>query len=123
MDNTTTDPTLKMIVPRLRFEQDSNGAVHLLFRTYDGITAQELAWQEVQSELERIRKMLFPLIDRETRVTIDNATKIKLAQMADQLAARSLTRVATPLAALKLEKELFVYAIGQEMTNDGSTVH
>jgi hypothetical protein len=121
--DTTTDPTLKMIVPRLRFEQDSNGAVHLLFRTYDGITAQEQAWQEVQSELERIRKMLFPLIDREMRVTIDNATKIKLAQMADQLAARSLTRVATPLAALKLEKELFVYAIGQEMTNDGSTVH
>jgi hypothetical protein len=121
--DTTTDPTLKMIVPRLRFEQDSNGAVHLLFRTYDGILAQERAWQEVQSELERIRRILLPLIDRETRVTINNATKIQLAQMADQLAARSLTRVATPLAALKLEKELFVHAISSEMTNDGSTVH
>jgi hypothetical protein len=114
---------VKTISPTLRFEQDANGAVHLLFRTYEGILVQERAWQEVAEDLQRIRELLTPLIDRDTRVTIDNATKVRLAQLADQVAKRALGRVEPPLATLNLEKSLFVQAIATEMSSDSSTVH
>jgi hypothetical protein len=107
----------------LRFEQDPNGTVHLLFRTYDEILRQEEAWREVQAELERIRQLLNPIIDRDTRVTINNATKLRCAQLANQVALRALKQTNAPLAHLELEKNLFVQAIATEMSGGGSTVH